>query len=330
MKLDRRIVHRSRVALFFAVLLSLLTTFLFGLSPALLAVKRDLRGNLQTTGVNVSASRRGVRIRAGLVVSQVALTMLLLVFAGLMFRSFLAVTNLNPGIRTQGLIDAYVHFPSHQYESIESKRAFFDQYLSRISALPGVTQVAVSIGFPVLGGPRSQDVTIPGKPHDKHWTTDFNAMSETYFPTVGLHLLQGRLFSAADVAGGRRVAVVNSTRVKTFFADENLIGHQIKFNVLDEWPEAPHDAYFEIVGIVSDLKHFDLHEPFLLQAYIPCTFSNFGDHSVIVRTIASPSLLFNPLRQTMADVDSNIVLVQLRTLKDMLERYVYMKPRAFP
>src|SRR5215467_9770587 len=89
--------------LFFAVVLSLLTTFLFGLSPAFLAVKKDLRSNLQTSGVNVDASRRGTRIRGGLVVGQVALSMLLLVFAGLMIRSFLAVTNFDTGMRTQGL-----------------------------------------------------------------------------------------------------------------------------------------------------------------------------------------------------------------------------------
>ncbi len=154
--------------LVFAVLLSLLTTLLFGLSPALLAVKKDLRTNLQSSGLGVNAPPGGARIRAGLVVGQVALSMLLLVYAGLMVRSFLAVTKFDPGIRTQGIIRAQVHFPGHQYNSVEAKRAFFDQALSRVSSLPGVTHAAVSIGFPVFGGPRTRDVTIPGKPHGKN------------------------------------------------------------------------------------------------------------------------------------------------------------------
>jgi putative ABC transport system permease protein len=313
--------------LFFAVVLSLLTTLLFGLSPALLAAKKDLRASLQSTGVNVNASSRGARIRAGLVVGQVALSMLLLVFAGLMIRSFLAVTNFDTGIRTQGLLHAEVHFPAHQYESVESKRAFFDQAFSRISALPGVTHAAVAFGLPPIGGPRSDDVTIPGKPHDKHWTTAVDAVSESYFPTVGLQLLRGRLVSASDVTGARRVAVVNSTLVKSFFGDEDPIGQQIKFNVLDEIPDTPHNAYFEIVGVVNDLKGFDLKEPIVPQAYVPYTFSAFADRAILIRTVTNPSLLINPLRQVMADVDPNIVLVHPTTLDEILQKYVYMKPK---
>jgi putative ABC transport system permease protein len=313
--------------LFFAVLLSLLTTLLFGLSPTLLAVKKDLRGNLQTSGVNVSASRRGARIRAGLVVGQVALSMLLLIFAGLMIRSFLAVTNFDTGVRTQGLLHAEVHFPAHQYESVESKRAFFEQILSRIGTLPGVTHAAVSLGFPVLGGPRSEDVTIPGKPHDKHWTTGFEAVNEGYFPTLGLQLLRGRLLSAADVSGARRVAVVNSALVKSYFGDEDPIGHQIKFNVLDQIPDTPHDAYFEIIGVVNDLKSLEPREPVSAQAYIPYTFSSFGDRALLVRTMTNPSQLPNNLRQALADVDPNTVLVHPATLDEMLQKFVYIKPK---
>ncbi len=318
--------------LVFAVLLSLLTTLLFGLSPALLAVKKDLRTNLQSSGLGVNFPPGGARIRAGLVVGQVALSMLLLVYAGLMVRSFLAVTKFDPGIHTQGIIRAEVHFPGHQYDSVEAKRAFFDQLLSRVSSLPGVTNAAVSIGFPILGGPRTRDITIPGKPHDKNWTTAFDAVNENYFSTIGLHLLRGRLLSASDVSTARRVAVVNSSLVKSCFGNENPIGQQIKFNVLDEIPETPHDAYFEIIGVVSELNGFHNakspeDDQILEQAYIPYTFSPFDDRALLVRTVTNPALLFNPLRQTISGVDPNIVLIEVHTLDEMLERNVYMKPK---
>lgn len=312
--------------LIFAVLLSFLTTLLFGLSPTFLAVKKDLRTSLQGAGVNASGSRSGGRIRAGLVVGQVALSMVLLVFAGLMIRSFIAVSNFDPGIRTQGLLHVRVQFPAHQYDSVDSKRAFFEQLLPRICRLPGVTSSAVSIGFPFMGGPRSDEVTIPGKPHDKHWTTNFDAVSEDYFSALGLQLLRGRLLSPTDVFGARRVAVVNSTLVKTFFGDGDPIGHQIKFNVLDEIPDTPHDAYFEIVGVVSDLRSFQ-REPNAPQAYVPYTFSGFGPRSLVVRTVTNPALLANNLRQVVANVDANTVLLRPETLEDQLNKLVYMKPK---
>jgi predicted permease len=314
-------------ALIFAVLLSFLTTLLFGLSPSFLTVKKDLRTNLQSAGVNASGSRSGGRIRAGLVLGQVALSMVLLVFAGLMIRSFIAVSNFDLGIRTQGLVHARVHFPAHQYETADSKRAFFEQLLPLVSRLPGVTSSAVSIGFPFMGGPRSDDVTIPGKPHDKHWTTSFDAVSEGYFSALGLQLLRGRLLSPTDVFGARRVVVVNSALVKTFFRDDDPIGHQIKFNILDQMPEMPHDAYFEIVGVVSDLKSFEPREPILPQAYVPYTFSGFGPRSLVVRTVTNPALLANNLRQAIANVDANTVLLRPETLEDQLNKLVYMKPK---
>jgi putative ABC transport system permease protein len=312
--------------LIFAVMLSFLTTLLFGLSPTFLAVKKDLRTSLQGAGVNASGSRSGGRIRAGLVVGQVALSMVLLVFAGLMIRSFIAVSNFDPGIRTQGLLHVRVHFPAHQYDSVDSKRAFFEQLLPLVSRLPGVTSSAVSIGFPFMGGPRSDDVTIPGKPHDKHWTTSFDAVSEGYFSALGLQLLRGRLLSPTDIFGARRVAVVNSTLVKTFFGDDDPIGHQIKFNVLDEIPDTPHDAYFEIVGVVSDLRSFQ-REPSAPQAYVPYTFSGFGPRSLMVRTVSNPALLANNLRQVIANVDANTVLLRPETLEDQLNKLVYIKPK---
>ena len=313
--------------LVFAVSLSLLTTLLFGLSPALWVVKKDVRANLQTTGIGVDASRSGVRVRAGLVVGQVALSMLLLVFAGLMVRSFFAITNFDPGMRTQGLIHAEAHFPAHGYDSVEVKRAFFDRALARISALPGVTHAAVSFGLPPLGGPHSRDVTIPGKSHDKNWLTAVDAVSESYFPTVGLQLLRGRLLSAPDISNARRVTVVSATLVKSFFGGENPLGQQIKFNVFDEEPRFPHDAYFEIVGVVNDLKGFDLQEPPDPQAYIPYTFLGLYNRSLLVRTVANPSLLMNPLRQAVAEVDRNVVLLHPRTLDEILDREIYMKPK---
>jgi putative ABC transport system permease protein len=177
-----------------------------------------------------------------------------------------------------------------------------------------------------MEGPRSDDVTIPGKPHNKHWTTGFGAVSEGYFSAVGLQLRRGRLLSPTDVFGARRVAVVNEMLVKSFLGDADPIGRQIKFNVLDQIPGTPRDAYFEIVGVVNDLQSFQ-REPSAPQAYVPYTFSGFGDRSLLVRTVTNPALLANNLRHVLADVDGSTVLVHPETLEEQLNKFVYMKPK---
>jgi putative ABC transport system permease protein len=314
-------------ALLFAVTVSLLTTLFFGLSPALIAVRRDLRASLQTTSVNMSASRGGARIRAGLVVGQVALSMLLLVFAGLMMRSFLAMLNFDKGISTKGLLAAEIHFPQKQYESAESKRAFFDQLLPRVSAIPGVSHASASFGVPMEGGPGTNDVTISGKPHDKNWMTAFEGVSEDYFATLGLQLIRGRLISEAEIASGRRVAVVNRSLVKNYFGPDDPIGRLIKFNVLDDIPKTPHNAYFEIIGVVNDFYNYGLQQPAQPEAYIPHTFTGFGDRSLLVRTSINPLSIVNTLRQTVASVDSNVMLNHPGTVDDFLQKNIYMKPK---
>jgi predicted permease len=314
-------------ALFFAIAVSLLTTVLFGLSPTLFAVKKDLRTNLQGSGVNANASQGGARVRSGLVVGQVALSVLLLVFAGLMMRSFLTMTHFDLGFPTKGIFVSFVHFPPLQYESAESKRQFFDQVLPRIAALPGVTFAAEAMAMPLEGSWGSRDVTIPGKPHDQHWTTAFEACSEGYFQTLGLQLISGRLLSHADITSARRVAVVNRTLAKSYFANEDPIGRQIKFNELDELPQAPHDAYFEIVGVVSDFRNWGIQEPTLPQAFIPYTFSGIGDRTILARTTVNPSLLVNNIRQILAEAGPNTLMVNPRSLDDYLQEKVYSRPK---
>ncbi len=313
--------------LLFAVGVSLLTTLLFGLSPAWLAVRRDLRSNLQTSGVNVGAARGGTRIRAGLVVGQVAISMLLLFFAGLMLRSFYSMLHFDSGIQTQGLFDARVRVPGHAYETVEGKRAFFENALPRILAVPGVTYAATSIGLPMEGVPGSRDITIPGKPHDKDWTTAFDGVSEDYFAVLGLQLLHGRLLTAEDMASGRKVAVVNRALVKAYFGNDDPIGRQIKFNELDDIPETPHDAYFEIVGVVSDYRNLGLEEPVEPQAFLPYTFTGFGPRSLVVRTSVNPSSVVNNVRQAVAAADPEALLIRPETLDDFLNSHVYMKPK---
>jgi predicted permease len=312
--------------LLFAVTTSFLSTLLFGLSPVLFAVKKDVLTNLQGSGVNVNSSRRGTRLRSGLVVGQVAISMLLLIFAGLMVRSFIAVTNTQLGFDPKDLLTVQIHFPGQRYQTFQSQRAYLEPALTRISSIPGVKNAATSIFHPV-GFSGGTDVTIPGKPHDKIWETNFEACNETYFDTVGVQLLRGRFLSSTDVASALRVVVVNNRLAQKYFPGEDPIGHQIKLNVLDEIPESPHDAYFEIVGVVSDYKNWQVTEPVHPQAFISYPFLNFPDRTLLIRTAANPTAFVNTIRQLLAEIDPDPMLSHPETMEAFLHDHDYLKPR---
>jgi len=301
--------------------------FLIGVVALLLLISSSNVASLLLT--HHSARAKLIALRSALGASRGCLIrqLLLLVFAGLVIRSFIAITNFDPGISTKNMFVADIHFPGHQYDSAESKRAYFEQALARISAIPGVVSAATALGWPIEGGPRTEDVTIPGKPHDKHWTTSFEACSEGYFQTLGSRLLRGRLISSSDVAPARRIAVVNQTLSDQYFPNQNPIGQQIKFNVLDQIPGTPHDAYFEIVGIVSDFRNVGLQQSVQPEAFVPYTFSGFGDRNILVRTAANPNLFVNTFRQVLADVDPNPILSHPDTLEGLLHTHEYVKPK---
>jgi hypothetical protein len=174
------------------------------------------------------------------------------------------------------------------------------------------------IGLPLLFAPQG-DVTIPSKPHHEQWTTRIEMCSERYFQTLGQHWLQGRLLTADDMAGERKVAVVNQGVVRKYFDGENPIGRVIKFNVLDEIPDTPHDAYFEIVGVVNDPRGFDFEgntaiprpaDKGVPSAFIPYSISGFGNRAIAMRTHIPRVSWLTMSRQLIWFLDHDVVLVE--------------------
>lgn len=312
--------------LFFAVVLSLITTLLFGILPALFAVRKGLWQNLQSTGVNVSVNKGGAA-RAGLVVFQVALSMLLLVFAGLMMRSFMAVTQVDTGIRPDTLWTAEMNLPPNYYMNIAAQGSAMQGSLDRIERLPGVANAAISLGLPLMGGPATDDITIPGKPHDKKWFTAIDAVSAGYFRTLGLPVLFGRTMTAPEVAANARVAVVNRAFVKEYFGAENPIGRQVKFNAFDRWPSAPKNTFFQIIGVVGDFKNRGVNEAVQPEAFIPYTAATVPFHILLVRTAEHPGPLEHGIREAVAAVEPNLMLAHPATVNELLDQGVYLKPR---
>lgn len=308
----------NRPVLIFTAGISLLSALLCGMAPAFHSLRRDLQKGLASSGVNVNVNFQHNRFRSGLVIGQVALSLLLLTTAGLVARSFFALTHIDLGIQPKRIFTAEVHFPSGRYTNAEEKKAFFEQLLPQLNSTPGVVSATELIGLPFLFAPRG-DVTIPGKPHREEWPTDMELCSEGYFWTLGRHLLQGRLLTVADISAARKVAVVNEKLATKFFGGENPIGREIKFKVLDELPESPHDAYFEIVGVVNDARSYDFEGGTMVprapdmarpEAFLPYSVTGFGHRAIALQTRVPPAALVNTIRQILWIMDHDVVLAQ--------------------
>jgi len=315
----------SRVFLFVAGI-AVLTTLLCGMTPAIHAVHGALQTHLNGTGRGMSAGSRHGRLRAGLVIGEVALSVLLLAGAGLLVRSLLALQHVELGFNPSNVLYASLAMPNQRYNTSEEKTGFLRQVLQRVKALPGVTAATVTFGLPPFGFPTS-DVTIPGKTHAQAWQAEFDLCDDDYFKTLGLPLLKGSLLSESDVASARHVVVINETLARNYFKDEDPIGKTIKFNVLDQVPDMPHDIYFEIIGIVSDMKNVGLRDAPLPQAFMPYSVTGVGTgRAIMVRSAVAPLSMLPSVRREIWAVDSNVALSESGSIESYLQRYGYALP----
>jgi putative ABC transport system permease protein len=312
-------IRLSPIALLATMGITLLTTLLCGLAPALRAARGDLHGRLMGTGKGVGASSGHGKLRAVLVSAQVGLAIVLLVGAGLMMRTFFALEHVDLGFNPKNLLVARIVFPNNTYTTVTQKQVFFRQTLQRIESLPGVTSATESITLPVEGSVTSE-VTVPGRTHSETWISALELVSEDYFKTVGVPLVRGTELSAADVDSGRKVAVINRKLAHDFFGDEDPLGRTIKFNVLNQVPDAPHDAYFEIVGIVGDALNGGLEKPVSPEAFIPYTVTGIASRTILVRTAVEPVSMLPNVRQQISSVDHNVALTGTGSFEEILHR----------
>jgi putative ABC transport system permease protein len=320
------VVELNRVVLLFAVGVTLLTTLVCGLAPALHSVRGDLNARLAGTAKGANSNFRHGKLRSALVIVEVALSIVLLAGAGLMMRTLYALTHLDLGFDPTNVLAMSVEFPNGAYTTVPEKKAFFELSLARIQALPGVISAAETISLPPYNAARS-DITVPGKTHSEAWNVDFDVCSEGYFRTLGLHLVRGRLLSASDVDTGRFVAVVNQTFARLYLGGQDPLGQKFKFNVMDQVPQAPHEAYFEVVGIVGDIHNDGVQNAPFPQAYVPYTISAYENRALLIRTAVDPLLLVKNVQEQVWAVDHNVALTDAETLTYYMQQFSYAEPR---
>jgi putative ABC transport system permease protein len=319
------VIELNGMVLAFAVGTTVLTTFGCGLAPAIHSMRTNLNKRLSGSGKDTSGSFRHGKLRAGLVIVEVALSIVLLTGTGLMTRTLYALTQVDLGFDPSNVLAAQITFPKGTYTSVQERKAFFRQVLARITALPGVIDAAETISLPPYNAGRSE-ITVPGKTHSEVWDTMLDTCSEGYFKTLRIPLLRGRLLSTEDIDTGRFVAVVNQTFVRKYFTNDEPLGQSFKFNVFDQIEQTPHDAHFQIVGVVSDTKNQGLQDPAMPQAYIPYTVTAYANRAILVRTAVDPLSLLKNVRTEVWTMNRNVALTEAGTLTALLQKYSYAQP----
>ncbi len=304
-------IHLNGAVLLFSLALSLVTGIVFGIAPALLAAHTDVNEALKQ-GARGSTDARG-RLRAALVVTEVAFALVLLGGAGLLGRSFMQLTHVDPGFIPENATVLRLALPEKKYAKPEQQVAFVDALLARLRTLPGVQAVGLTHALPLLGD-WVLGFNIEGRPAiapSDLPNTNYYAVTPDYFRAMGIRLIRGRLFTAQDDAKAPRVAIINETLAHQFFPNEDPIGKRINIT------NGP-DAWREIVGIVADVKQYGVDKATTSQSYEPFAQVPFDSLNVVLRTQGSPAALLGALRPAVYSVDKDQPIGAIRPLEEIL------------
>jgi putative ABC transport system permease protein len=311
----------------FSLMAAIVTALVFGLVPALQTVRRNMVEPLKDAGKGVSGGFRGGRLRNVIVVAEIALSMMLLVGAGLLMRSFVRLQTVDLGMNTDNVLVARLPLPRGQYTTGERKHQFFSEVLRRVHALPGVVAATETTSLPPYGG-IGTEIDVLGKTPTERWNAMFQLVSEGYFRTLGIRMVRGRLLSDADVTGARKVAVINQAFVNKYLGNEDPIGQQVRLKMLATIPDGKVDnPVFEVIGVVADAKNRGIQEPASPELFVPYTVTGAFERGILVRTQDNAGALLNAVRREVWAVDRGVAITLTGTLNEYLTRFSYAEPR---
>ena len=296
--------------LLFTLGLSLVTGLFFGVVPALQASRPDLNETLKEGGRGGTSGPGRHRLRSALAIGEIALALVLLVGAGLMFRSFQRLLSVEPGFRPDHLLTLDVALPETKYPDGARQTVFLRQALERLGALPGVVSAAAATTVPLAGGVISYSFSIDGQPEQppsNRSSARYDAVGGDFFRAMGIGILRGRGLLDSDVAGGPRVAVISSGMAHKYFPGENPIGRLIRID--NDHERAPR----EIVGIVADVKHSSLDGEAAPHVYEPLAQAPSTWLTFVLRATVEPMSLATAARQAVLAIDREQPVSEMKT-----------------
>jgi putative ABC transport system permease protein len=297
----------------FTLLLSLATGLLFGLAPAV----QSTRAQLDLTGGRTVLGQERNRLRGALIVAEVALSVVLLLGAGLLLKSLAHLQRVAPGFDPHNLLTMQVTLPAARYSKPPSRIAFFSQLADRLRQIPGVESAALVSQLPLTGGPGGNPFSIEGRPYDSsgrvpQFATRYRTTPD-YFHALRIPLLAGRLLDQRDSPEAPPVAVINQTLAQGFWPRGNPIGQHIMMGA-----PRPGAAWLTIVGVVSDVRGANLRAEALPQIYTPYAQDPSSSMIAVLRTSADPMSLALPARREISAVDRGLAASDVRTMDERI------------
>jgi putative ABC transport system permease protein len=298
-----------------ALLATIFTSFLFGIVPALQAASVNLQSILSEGGRGGTASAGRHRFRRVLVVSEIALSLVLLVGAGLLVRSFLRLAQMAPGFNPENVMTMRVTLPEAKYKDDQSIVTFTDRLVQKMQSIPGITSAAVVKPLPFSDDGWESGVSIEGQPTEpgKNPSSETAVISPDYFRTMGIPILSGRSFNAQDTAKSPRVVIVNQTFARRFWPGENPLGKRIK-----PGEYTSKEAWIEVVGVVGDVRLTGLDDSEKPEMYIAYPQSASTFLALVARTSVEPASVAAALRAAVAAVDKDQPVFAVATMRELV------------
>ncbi len=309
------------VVLLFTLGVSVLTGLLFGTLPAV-GSRVDLVTALKQGGGQAGETVGRRRIQGALIVAQVAVSVMLLVGAGLLLASFYRLQRVETGYRSDGVLSAQIYGNFSRYPTVNELRKLYLPVLERLQAAPGVSTAAITNAVPLGGGaPGTIRFDIEGRVSDdpeRRPTTDVRVASSQYFATIGVPLVTGRAFNDLDTEESMRVIVINQAMTR-YWEGTDPVGSRIALPVpTPRGVPTGQTQWFTIVGVVGDVRQFGLAQETVAQVYVPLAQSPFGfPGQVLVRMAGDPAAFGTTLRSVIHSVDPNQPIEEVQTLDDL-------------
>ncbi|MDQ3821548.1 MAG: ABC transporter permease, partial [Acidobacteriota bacterium] len=306
--------------LVFTLAVSLLTGIIFGIVPALQASRPDLDEALKESGRSTTGGAGHRRVRSLLVVSEIALSLVLLVGAGLLIRSFRKLRAVNPGFNPQNLLTMEVDVSGPDYQKAAPIIAFYDQLLDKVRALPGVQSAAARSHVPIAPDEDYANLSfaIEGRVPDpaNRPTAYYNAVSPDLFQTMEIPVVEGRPFNANDDRRVRDVIIINETLARRYFPGEDPIGKRITLN--DVTADMKDEDWATIVGVVKDTKPRELQGAAAAEMYMPFAQDPHQSMALMIRTTNSPESMVAAVRREVQTLDPNLPVYSVRTMEGVI------------
>ena len=321
----------DRVVLTFVLLVSVATTVIFGLLPAMESSGDSRESLIQSQNRGTVSSTHRRRISSILLVSEVALSFVLLVASVLMMKGFLNLRSVSPGFDPNGVAAVGVYTPPWTY-SVEERAALYEQVLREVRAIPGVTYVAAVSELPIAGGENEIVFALDRLVTDNAAlpVANGNVITPGYFGTMRIPLLRGRDFTDADRASSAPTAIVSESLAERYWPGENPVGKPIRLGEMGHrTPSLPEPArWHTVVGVVGDVRHEDLAEQGRMGVYLPFAQENPAAMTVVAKTNSDPLDLAEATRTRVWDVGPGIVILGVGSMDQVLARSIW-SPRIF-